>query len=226
MCNRAEARGDEENRRAEEEYTWKHRQPGRVISVADRVPRQASVLARVLERHIGQEENLQLLVGGVNTGRLWRRRRRKREERSEPEAPKEETPNAPWRKRKRSTTDPQKHLSSTFTGRQNPAGSNQEMLVIPKLFKQGGSDNYSRRLMRRLISVTKNVLLQHLSTCSWFEFDFFSCLLGGLFPPGSSSGTYFDPPFLLKTLITGIPHHFILLMLDIIERKNMFFGLF
>lgn len=173
MCNRAEARADEESRRAEEEYTWKHRQPGRVVSIADRVARQASVLARVLKRHIGQEENLQLLVGGVNTGRLWRRRRRKREERSEPEAPKGETPNAPWRKGERSTTDTWKHLSSTFTERKNPAGSNRETLVIPKLFKQGGSDNYTRRLMRCLISVTKNVLLQHLSTCSLFEFDFF-----------------------------------------------------
>lgn len=178
MCNRAEARGDEENHRAEEEYTWKHRQPGRVVSIADRVPRQASVLARVLKRHIGQEENLQLLVGGVNTGRLWRRRRKKREERSEAEAPKEETPNAPRRKGKRSTTDTWKHLSSTFTGRKNPAASNQETLVLPKLFKQGGSDNYSRRLMRRLISVTKNVLLQRLSTCSLSEFNFFPLFWG------------------------------------------------
>lgn len=42
----------------EEEYTWEHRQPGRVVSIADRVPCQTSVLARILKRHIGQEENL------------------------------------------------------------------------------------------------------------------------------------------------------------------------
>lgn len=43
---------------SEEEYTWKHRQPSRVVSIADRVPCQTSVLARILKRHIGQEENL------------------------------------------------------------------------------------------------------------------------------------------------------------------------
>lgn len=49
---------DERATEREEEYTWKHRQPGRVVSIADRVPRQTSVLARILKRHIGQEENL------------------------------------------------------------------------------------------------------------------------------------------------------------------------
>jgi len=42
----------------EEEYTWNHCQPGRVVSIADRVPCQTSVLARILKRHIAQEENL------------------------------------------------------------------------------------------------------------------------------------------------------------------------
>lgn len=39
---------EEKNERLNEEKdkcTWKHRQPGRVISKADRVPRQAGVLA-------------------------------------------------------------------------------------------------------------------------------------------------------------------------------------
>lgn len=49
---------DDKDPQREEEYTWKHRQPGRVVSIADRVPCQTSVLARILKRHIGQQENL------------------------------------------------------------------------------------------------------------------------------------------------------------------------
>lgn len=60
-----------------EEYTWKHRQPSRVVRIADRVPCETSVLARILKRHIGQEENLQLLICSVNASRLWRMRGRR-----------------------------------------------------------------------------------------------------------------------------------------------------
>lgn len=44
-----------------------------MVREADRVPCQASVLARILKGHVGQEQNLQLLIGRVYTGRLCRR---------------------------------------------------------------------------------------------------------------------------------------------------------
>lgn len=64
--------------------TWYNGKPGRVIGIANRVPRKTGVLARILKGHIGQEENFQLLIRSVNASRLeeggQREREREREE--------------------------------------------------------------------------------------------------------------------------------------------------
>lgn len=48
-------------------YTWKHRQPSSVIGDPNRISRQARILPSILVSDIGEVEDFNLLVRGVNT---------------------------------------------------------------------------------------------------------------------------------------------------------------
>ena len=48
-------------------YTWKHRQPSSVIGDPNRITSQARILPSILQSYIGQEEDFNLLIRGVNT---------------------------------------------------------------------------------------------------------------------------------------------------------------
>lgn len=56
-------------------YTWKHRQPSSVKGDPNRITRQARILPSIFKCYIGQVENFYLLICGVNTCGLGRRRR-------------------------------------------------------------------------------------------------------------------------------------------------------
>lgn len=114
----------------EVEYTWQHRQPSRVVSIADRVPCQTSVLARILKRHIGQEQNLKLLICSVYTSRLWRTRKEwdGEEKDHELKAPQEETTNTPWRKRAARAGQDWRTWSTGLKGKHQHLENNQAAL--------------------------------------------------------------------------------------------------
>lgn len=67
-------------------YTWKNRQPSRVIGDPNRVTRQARIFTSVTESNVGQEEDLNLFIRGVYTRRLREGEERGRKERNQQEA--------------------------------------------------------------------------------------------------------------------------------------------